>query len=513
MSFLLVTLPFVFLGGWLIYSSKYVKRAKNNFKNVNPIIFDNIPTVFTTIGVFGTFLGISVALFGFNVSDIDSSIPELLNGLKVAFASSIIGIFFSWLFQQFLISPIQYEQSKEETEIEGDELKLIAKTLMEIKSVIGSDKPDSIGSQLESFRLNTREQLKVTNDLSEFLAQKIAVPLTQDVTAIKLSLSGDEESSLNTQLIKLRNLFNDQLDPLNNTVTAINQALEGDQGLKVSLSKWQEQQAVQHLEIITRMQFSEDKLDENKAWLEQEFKDFSNLLSKSNTEALVEVIEQVIGGFNEKLNELIEKLVKENFEQLNESVENLNKWQQTNKEQVESLIDQYKSLTEQLKLSADTLENVSKSTSSLVNDDSKLVELVTELDTLTKDGDNIFVQTAENLKSTSEDFTKVSGELKNWFELHIEFGTKIQGLIDKLGEIEQLRDKSEGFFNDVKKEFEAAAGILQQSNTNVRDQVDQMREAFNEGMDRSFTALDDILQTMVLEYAQRMKGLDGNQPF
>ena len=191
-------------------------------------------------------------------------------------------------------------------------------------------------------------------------------------------------------------------------------------------------------------------------------------------------------------------------------VENLNKWQQTNKEQIETLIDQYKSLTDQLKLSADTLENVSKSTTNLVDDDSKLVKLVTELDTLTKEGDNILVQTAENLKSTTDDFTKVSGELKNWFELHVEFGVKIQGLIDKLSEIEQLRDKSEGFFNDVKKEFEEAAGILQQSNTNVREQVDQMREAFNQGMDRSFTALDDILQNMVLEYAQRMKGLDNN---
>ena len=403
MSFLLVTLPFIFLAGWLFYSSIYVKSAKNNFKNVNPIIFDNIPTVFTTIGVFGTFLGISVALFGFDVSDIDSSIPQLLNGLKVAFSSSIIGIFLSWFFQQFLISPIQYELTKEDAEIEGDELKLIAKTLIEIKSVIDSDKPDSIGSQLESFRSNTREQLKINNDFSEFLAQKVAVPLTQDVAAIKLSLSGDEESSLNTQLIKLRNSFNDQLDPLNKTAETINDSLSSEDGINANLVKWQESQSVQHKEVIDRMQASETMQKENKIWLEKEFKDFSDLLSKSNTEALVEVIEKVIGGFNDKLNELIEKLVKENFEQLNKSVENLNKWQQTNKEQVESLIDQYKSLTEQLKLSADTLENVSKSTSTLVDDDSKLVELVTELDTLTKDGNNVFIQTAENLKTTTRD--------------------------------------------------------------------------------------------------------------
>lgn len=502
MSNLLVLLPFVFLFGWFIYSAIYIRKAKNDFAIVNPIILDNIPTVFSTLGVFGTFIGITIALFGFNVNDIDSSIPELLNGLKVAFLSSILGIAFSWGFQQFFISSIQFKQTAEDNVEEGEELKLIAKTLIDINKTIGSDKADSIGSQLESFRSNIREQYKVNNELLNIL--------TKEIVTIKMSLTGDEESSLNTQLIKLRNSINDQLDPLNKTANTINDALNNENGIIANLLKWQELQSLQHKEVLDKMQDSEDKLEANRIWLEQEFKDFSDLLSKSNTEALVEVIEQVIGGFNEKLNELIEKLVKENFDQLNKSVENLNKWQQINKEQIESLIDQYKSLTDQLKLSADTLENVSKSTTSLVDDDSKLVKLVTELDTLTKDGNNVLVQTAENLKSSTEDFTKVSGELKSWFELHVEFGVKIQGLIDKLSEIEQLRDKSEGFFNDVKKEFEEAAGILQQSNTNVREQVDQMREAFNQGMDRSFTALDDILQNMVLEYAQRMTELDNN---
>lgn len=37
-----------------------------------------------------------------------------------------------------------------------------------------------------------------------------------------------------------------------------------------------------------------------------------------------------------------------------------------------------------------------------------------------------------------------------------------------------------------------------------------MRNAFNEGMDKSFTALDSILKNMVLEYAERMNKLNGN---
>ena len=304
-------LPFIFLLGWTFYSVRYVRKALNDYSLINPIILDNIPTVFSTLGVFGTFLGISIALFGFNVNDIDGSIPELLNGLKVAFLSSILGIAGSWIFQQFFISTIQFKQTSKDAVVEGEELKLIATTLIDIKKSVASDKADSISSQLESFRSNIREKLKANN---EFLEN-----LVKEIVTIKMSLTGDEESSLNTQLIKLKNSFNDQLDPLNKTVNAINDALNSEKGIIVNLLKWQELQSVQHKEVLDKMQDSENKLEANKIWLEQKFEDFSDLLSKSNTEALVDVIEQVIGGFNDKLNELIEKLVKENFEQLNES--------------------------------------------------------------------------------------------------------------------------------------------------------------------------------------------------
>ena len=50
------------------------------------------PSLLTTIGILGTFIGIYVGLQEFNISNIDDSIPKLLRGLKVAFTTSIIGI-------------------------------------------------------------------------------------------------------------------------------------------------------------------------------------------------------------------------------------------------------------------------------------------------------------------------------------------------------------------------------------------------------------------------------------
>lgn len=51
------------------------------------------PTLFTTAGIFFTFVGIAEGLFGFDVNNIEASIPGLLSGLKTAFFASVIGVF------------------------------------------------------------------------------------------------------------------------------------------------------------------------------------------------------------------------------------------------------------------------------------------------------------------------------------------------------------------------------------------------------------------------------------
>ena len=73
-----------------------------------------IPQIFTTIGILGTFGGIAVGMWFFNVKDIDASIPKLLDSFKPAFAASILGILLSLIFSGW-IARIQKEL---ETQIE-----------------------------------------------------------------------------------------------------------------------------------------------------------------------------------------------------------------------------------------------------------------------------------------------------------------------------------------------------------------------------------------------------------
>lgn len=50
------------------------------------------PAILTSIGIFGTFLGVAIGLWGFDATDIQGSVPKLMDGLKTAFWSSIAGL-------------------------------------------------------------------------------------------------------------------------------------------------------------------------------------------------------------------------------------------------------------------------------------------------------------------------------------------------------------------------------------------------------------------------------------
>lgn len=52
----------------------------------------NAPSILTSFGIFGTFLGIAIGLMRFDSADIEASVPIMIDGLGIAVWSSIVGI-------------------------------------------------------------------------------------------------------------------------------------------------------------------------------------------------------------------------------------------------------------------------------------------------------------------------------------------------------------------------------------------------------------------------------------
>ena len=80
-----------------------VLKFKNSEKmEANRRIIEYFPTLVSTLGVLGTFWGITKGLMAFDTSDLDQSIPGLLDGLKTAFFTSLTGMIGSMFLSAFI---------------------------------------------------------------------------------------------------------------------------------------------------------------------------------------------------------------------------------------------------------------------------------------------------------------------------------------------------------------------------------------------------------------------------
>ena len=64
-------------------------------KSISPNAIRTYKNEIVSLGVLGTFIGIAIGLYYFDVNNIKESMPILLEGLKTAFITSGVGIFFS----------------------------------------------------------------------------------------------------------------------------------------------------------------------------------------------------------------------------------------------------------------------------------------------------------------------------------------------------------------------------------------------------------------------------------
>ncbi|WP_324034952.1 MotA/TolQ/ExbB proton channel family protein [Aeromonas caviae] len=132
------------------------------------------PTLLTTLGILGTFAGIVSGLLGFDVSNIDGSIGNLLSGLKTAFITSLVGMFLS-IFYKLLLASGRFT-SQHNGEIDEDEIGIAelygvmnnqAEGIQKLQLAIGGDGDSSLVSQLKLIRSDIGDHHKATFNILE----------------------------------------------------------------------------------------------------------------------------------------------------------------------------------------------------------------------------------------------------------------------------------------------------------------------------------------------------------
>ena len=153
------------------------------------------PALLTTIGVLGTFVGIFIGLVNFDVGNIDKSVPLFLEGMKVAFVTSILGMG-SAVFLRVTYAAVPR------------------------KALAESVDPEKIYSVLTDIRdgqNTTREEFE--NLTSEF--RQFAETMAEDNSKALIEALEQVIRDLNTHIYLLNEQFGENLKQLNEAVGAL----------------------------------------------------------------------------------------------------------------------------------------------------------------------------------------------------------------------------------------------------------------------------------------------------
>lgn len=114
-SFIFNIFPWLLIAGWFLYANKLIFSDNKESYSSKYSTIESIPNVFVTLGLFGTFMGITYGLLQFDTDPdrIKNSIRVLLDGLKTAMFTSIAGISLSLLFGRIISIKVPPPDSSE----------------------------------------------------------------------------------------------------------------------------------------------------------------------------------------------------------------------------------------------------------------------------------------------------------------------------------------------------------------------------------------------------------------
>lgn len=528
------------------------KQADNNQLANKKRWIEFLPSLISTLGVLGTFGGITLGLALFDTDHLDVSIPKLLYGLKTAFLTSLAGMIGSMILSRKVSS--LYDKEDKGVSDASQAAAVIARSVESMKN----DNANALQEVRNEIKAQTANQNSFYADMNAFvkginsyivnqkgfLQELLNNSDIQKDTLITVSASlnkivnNEELPAIHSDLDKLLVAFGEQGEKVQNMdenlkilktsisntsddvaeLKKLNQDISGcltgmadtlgEIATATEATSSTEDSILEKFDTFGKfigdeVDDIERKMGETNILLTNKFDEFSELLKKSNTEALVGVMKQLTTEFQKQMNGLIQRLVQENFEQLNKSVERLNSWQQENKNMIASLIQQYKDMETDFENSSTTLTKVSADTKALVGDGGKLQQLIAALNKVILENQS-YIEVTKKLQETVEltkdnmvKFDDSTNKLNDWVRKQRNFVDGVQMLIAKLEEIEKIKDYGGEFWKETKSKMEEGVGIIRNGSKEIESQISGLDQHFYQRLSATLAQLDACIQAMV----------------
>lgn len=347
----------LFMLGLFIYSCiKIFLRPKES---------TTIPNLIAAIGIIGTFAGIFMGLLDFDTTKLDDSIPKLLDGMRTAFATSLIGLVLSNILKCIQSGNIKREAKKLGKDNSDISLEKIASLMFDIKETIVNSNLELVSS-IRDIKENT---IKTSEENQ--IAMKSLVE----------ELVGDKEESLVGQMKSLRKSL----------VKAQDEAQE-------RLNSGLEKMGTQLDNLVKTNNAISKEIERGNNVLIDEFRVFAKNMAENNMKAFTEAIQECIRDLNNQLQEQFG----ENFKHLNLAVEKLLEWQIHYKETIEKTNKNQEEIYSGMEMAKDLVIEINNRSQAIVEVANKLGDKIITFDTQ-----------QQNLNSSIEILNKISYEAKD----------------------------------------------------------------------------------------------------
>jgi chromosome segregation ATPase len=392
-------------------------------KQAKQVEFVNyVPTLLTTMGIFGTFLGIVLGLLDFNQLDIEASIPPLLEGLKTAFITSLAGILLSLVFKTLstfsFLKPKQVEESISHATPEailGAMQAQVTETRTLKDALVGNEESTLFG-QLKILRgdINDNAKLSVKNLQEQSTKQQEKFDAFSEKLWLKLQDFADTLSKSATEQViealkqvitdfnnNLTEQFGDNFKQLNEAVIKL---VEWQENYKLQLEQMQQQYA-QGVESISATESSVAHISEQSKIIPESMNELKGVM-EVNQHQLAE-LERHLEAFKLMRDEAV-KAVPEIRAQVQSTVEDISAAVTTASDHYKTLLsesDDY--IKAHVKTSNELLEKFASETEKGINSvGTRLTEsseiISKNIDTAANEFTNNTTRTNESLQTSSD---------------------------------------------------------------------------------------------------------------
>jgi hypothetical protein len=397
-SYLPIILWFLFSVIYLYDYKKVIKqvtyRPLFNKKWYHTHLLDSIPSLFTTLGIFGTFVGIAYGLWKFDVKNIDGSIPQLLDGLKTAFFTSIFGIFFSVGFSKWVEFIHKFLDDKEE-EIAQNEINREEKFRKDLISAITESLNQNFGNAIKAFieKMNeSNEDIKnnLIDVFSDFFADNLD-NLKQSIDTLNLWQQENKHQIqlLITQFENTVNHFEKASESIENIAENTDRLTNSDSLLQKLILELQSVMIENTLfkDSVKELHISSDTLSQTV----QGIKEVAELLNSwaEREKAFVATTDNLMSKLETNVEENANKISDFNTE---------------NQKQVSLLIETFKNISNDIANTSTSISEIASSTTTLTNNSSLLQKMILELENVTTKNSQ-FSQSVETLKNIANVIT------------------------------------------------------------------------------------------------------------